>query len=169
MSRSFNGNNAFALANGKRLAADSTHGVTCTFMGGCGVFDHNISKKHENHWLCERHGGANKNTRESARDEEFRNGIPGEERRMRFARLRAKQRKASAYTKHIPSFLDKPDPEVAARARLPGRPKPAKRAKPTIDPEAAKRKAQKEAMELLGLNEQQVADFQALLNAGNNR
>ena len=147
MSRSPKGNNAFALARGKSLAADLTHGVTCTFAGGCRVFDHNISKKHEKHWLCERHGGASNNTRENAKDEEFRNGIPGEERRARFGRLRAKQRKASAYTKHIPSFLDKPDPEVAARARLPGRPKPAKRAK------SAKQMQREAAMQLLGLTE----------------
>jgi hypothetical protein len=51
MARTPKGNNAFALAHGNRLAADSTHGVTCTYAGGCRVFDANISKKHENHWL----------------------------------------------------------------------------------------------------------------------
>tara|TARA_R110002020_G_scaffold350031_2_gene563493 strand:- start:213 stop:692 length:480 start_codon:yes stop_codon:yes gene_type:complete len=158
MSRSPKGNNAFALAHGSRLAADSTHGVTCTFTGGCRVFDANISKKHEMHWRCERHGGANNHARANAKDEDCRDGIPGEARRQRIARFRNKQRKTPTFTAHIPTFLDKPE-----------RPRTVKKmtAKPKIDPEAAKLKAQKEAMELLGLNEQQVADFQALLNAGN--
>ena len=67
MARTPKGNNAFALAHGSRLAADSTHGVTCTFAGGCRVFDANISKKHENHWRCERHGGANNHARANAK------------------------------------------------------------------------------------------------------
>ena len=56
MARTPKGNNAFALAHGNRLAADSTHGVTCTYAGGCRVFDANVNKKQENYWLCERHG-----------------------------------------------------------------------------------------------------------------
>ena len=119
MSRRHNGNNAFALANGSRLAADSTHGVTCTFAGGCRVFDANINKKQENYWLCERHGGRNNIARANSKDEEFRNGIPGAERRMRFARVRAKQRKTPAFTGHIPSFLDKPEPKPKAKKAKP--------------------------------------------------
>ena len=105
MSRTPKGNNASALANGNRLAADSTHGVTCAFAGGCRVFDPNISKEHEGNWRCEHHGGA-KYSRANAKDEEFRNGIPGAERRARFARVRAKQRKGPVFVGHIPSFLD---------------------------------------------------------------
>lgn len=124
MSRRHNGNNAFALANGSRLAADSTHGVTCTFAGGCRVFDANINKKHENYWLCERHGGANNHSRANAKDEEFRDGIPGEARRQRLARFRNKSRTPSVYTSHIPSFLDKPEPKgvkkvTAKRVKVP--------------------------------------------------
>ncbi len=150
MSRRHNGNNAFALANGSRLAAHSTHGVTCTFVGGCRVFDANISKKHENHWLCERHGGANNHSRANARDEEYANGIPGAERRMRFARFRAKQRKTPAFTGHVPSFLDKPAPK----------PKP-KKAKPTVKVQAKSQKQlrREAALAELGMTE---AQFQAV-------
>ncbi len=150
MARTPKGNNAFALAHGSRLAADSTHGVTCTFAGGCRVFDANISKKHENYWLCEHHGGANNHARANSRDEEFRNGIPGEERRMRFARVRAKQRKAAAFTGHIPSFLDKPAPK----------PRP-KKAKPTpkVQAKSPKQLRRESALAELGMSE---AQFQAV-------
>ena len=150
MSRSPKGNNAFALAHGSRLAADSTHGVTCTFAGGCRVFDANISKKHENHWRCERHGGANNHARANAKDDEFRNGIPGEARRQRLARFRNKQRKPSVYTAHIPSFLDGPAPK----------PKP-KKAKPTVKVQAKSQKQlrREAALAELGMTE---AQFQAV-------
>ena len=152
MSRRHNGNNAFALAHGSRLAADSTHGVTCTFAGGCRVFDANISKKHENYWRCERHGGANNHARANARDQEFANGIPGEARRQRIARFRNKQRKPSAYTAHIPSFLDKPEPT----------PKP-KKAKPTVKVQAKSQKQlrREAALAELGLTEADITAFGA--------
>ena len=150
MSRRHNGNNAFALAHGSRLAADSTHGVTCTFAGGCRVFDANISKKHENYWLCENHGGANNHARANSRDEEFRNGIPGAERRMRFARVRNKQKKAAAFTGHIPSFLDKPAPK----------PQP-KKAKPTpkVQAKSQKQLRREAALAELGLSEADIRKF----------
>ena len=144
MARTPKGNNAFALAHGSRLAADSTHGVTCTFAGGCRVFDANISKKHENYWLCERHGGANNHARANARDEEFRNGIPGAERRMRFARFRNKQRKASAFTGHIPSFLDKPAPKPKAKKATPT---------PKVQAKSQKQLRREAALAELGLTE----------------
>tara|TARA_B100000029_G_scaffold507096_1_gene591080 strand:+ start:707 stop:1171 length:465 start_codon:yes stop_codon:yes gene_type:complete len=144
MARTPKGNNAFALAHGSRLAADSTHGVTCAFAGGCRVFDPNISKEHEGRWRCERHGGANNHARANAKDEEFRNGIPGAERRMRFARLRAKQRKAAVFTGHIPSFLDKPEPK----------PKPKKaKAAPKVQAKSQKQLRREAAMAELGLTE----------------
>ena len=77
MSRTPKGNNASALANGNRLAADLTHGVTCSFAGGCRVFDPNISKDHEGRWHCERHGGANNHARANAKDDDCRDGLPG--------------------------------------------------------------------------------------------
>jgi len=147
MSRRHNGNNAFALASGSRLAADSTHGVTCTFAGGCRVFDANISKKHENHWRCERHGGANNHARANAKDEDCRDGIPGAARRERIARFRNKQRKASTFTGHIPTFLDKPEPK----------PKP-KKAKPTTKVQAKSQKQlrREAALAELGLTEADI-------------
>jgi hypothetical protein len=150
MSRRHNGNNAFALANGSRLAADLTHGVTCTFAGGCRVFDANINKKHENHWLCERHGGANNHSRANARDEEFANGIPGAERRARFARVRNKQRKAAAVTAHIPSFLDKPEPKAVKNVT-------AKKAK--VAAKSQKQLRREAAMAELGLTEADILKF----------
>jgi len=151
MSRSPKGNNAFALAHGSRLAADSTHGVTCTFTGGCRVFDANISKKHENYWRCERHGGANNHARANAKDEDCRDGIPGEARRQRIARFRNKQRKASTFTGHIPSFLDGPEAKAVKKVT------PTK-AKPTIDAKEVRRAA---AMAELGLTEADIIKFAA--------
>ena len=149
MSRSPKGNNAFALAHGSRLAADSTHGVTCTFTGGCRVFDANISKKHEMHWRCEHHGGVN-NSRANAKDQEFANGIPGAARRERIARFRNKQRKASTFSGHIPSFLD---PRPAA-------PKPkAKKAAPKVQAKSAKQLRREVAMAELGLTEADILKF----------
>ena len=152
MSRRHNGNNAFALANGSRLAADLTHGVTCTFAGGCRVFDANINKKHENHWRCERHGGANNHSRANAKDEDCRDGIPGAARRERIARFRNKQRKASTFTGHIPTFLDP----------RPATPKP-KKAKPTAKVQAKSQKQLRRAaaMAELGLTEADILKFSA--------
>ncbi len=149
MSRRHNGNNAFALANGSRLAADSTHGVTCTFAGGCRVFDANINKKHEAHWRCEHHGGA-KHSRAYAKDEEYANGIPGAERRARFARVRNKQRKAAAPAAHIPSFLDpRPTPPKAK----------AKKATPKVQGKSQKQLRREAAMAELGLTEADILKF----------
>jgi hypothetical protein len=149
MARTPKGNNAFALANGNRQAADLTHGVTCSFAGGCRVFDANINKKHEDRWRCEHHGGV-KHSRANARDEEYANGIPGAERRARFARVRNKQRKAAAATAHIPSFLD-PRPVT---------PKP-KKTKPTakIETKSAQELKRAAAMAELGLTEADLIKF----------
>ena len=149
MARSHKGNNAFALANGSRLAADSTHGVTCTFTGGCRVFDVNINKKHEAHWRCEHHGGV-KHSRANAKDQEFANGIPGAERRARFARVRNKQRKASTCTAHIPSFLDKPEPKPVKNVT-------AKKAK--VAAKSQKQLRREAAMAELGLTEADIIKF----------
>lgn len=153
MSRTPKGNNASALANGNRLAADLTHGVTCSFAGGCRVFDPNISKEHEDHWLCERHGGANNHARANAKDDDCRDGLPGAERRMRFARVRAKQRKAAAFTGHIPSFLDpRPTPPKAK----------AKKATPKVQGKSQKQLRREAALAELGMTE---AQFQAIFGA----
>ena len=148
MSRSHKGNNAFALANGSRLAADTTHGVTCSFAGGCRVFDPNILKAHEGRWLCEHHGGA-KHSRANARDEECANGIPGAERRARFARVRNKQRKASTFTAHIPSFLDKPEPKPVKKVTVGAK----------VQGKSQKQLRREAAMAELGLTEADIISF----------
>jgi len=150
MSRRHNGNNAFALANGSRLAADSTHGVTCTFTGGCRVFDVNISKKHEMHWRCEHHGGA-QHSRANAKDEDCRDGIPGAERRARFARFRNKGKEATT-TFHIPTFLDEPEKPKAVKKMT------AQKAK--IAGKSAKQLRREAAMAELGLTEADIIKFQ---------
>jgi len=150
MSRRHNGNNAFALASGSRLAADSTHGVTCTFTGGCRVFDANISKKHEMHWRCERHGGVNNHDRANAKDEDCRDGIPGEARRQRIARFRNKQRKASTFSGHIPSFLDGPEAKAVKKVT-------AKTAK--VAAKSQKQLRREAAMAELGLTEADIIKF----------
>ena len=150
MSRRHNGNNAFALANGSRLAADSTHGVTCSFAGGCRVFDANINKKHEAHWRCEHHGGA-KHSRAYAKDEEYANGIPGAERRARFARFRNKGKEATT-TFHIPTFLDEPEKPKAVKKMT------AQKAK--IAGKSAKQLRREAAMAELGLTEADIIKFQ---------
>ena len=150
MSRTPKGNNASALANGNRLAADLTHGVTCSFAGGCRVFDPNISKDHEGRWHCERHGGANNHARANAKDDDCRDGLPGAERRARFARVRAKQRKAAAVTAHIPSFLD-PRPPKAVKKVTPKKVK--------VQAKSAKELKRAAAMAELGLTEADLIKF----------
>ena len=116
----------------------------------CGVHDPNVSSEWVGHWNCERCGGnavsrkvVNAGSSESA---------PVDARRERLARLRQKGKKPTT-TFHIPSFLDKPE-----------RSKTVKKVAPTIDAKAAKQKERQDAMEVLGLSEEQVADFLQLMN-----
>ena len=150
MARTPKGNNAFALVHGSRLAANSTHGVTCAFAGGCRVFDPNVSKEHEGRWRCERHGGANNHARANAKDDDCRDGIPGAERRMRFARVRAKQRKASTFSGHIPSFLDKPEPKPVKKVTV---------KKAQVAAKSQKQLRREAAMAELGLTEADIISF----------
>ena len=113
------------------------------------MFDANINKKHEDSWRCEHHGGV-KHSRANARDEEYANGIPGAERRMRFARVRAKQRKAAAVTAHIPSFLDPRPPKAVKKVT-------SKKAK--IGTKSAKELKRAAAMAELGLTEADLIKF----------
>jgi hypothetical protein len=114
------------------------------------VFDVNISKKHELHWRCEHHGGENNHARANARDEECANGIPGSERRMRFARVRNKQRKPAAITAHIPTFLDARTPKAVKKVT----PKKVK-----IETKSAKQLRREAAMAELGLTEADLITF----------
>ena len=143
MSRRFKGNNAFILASGARAASNLTHGVACANRD-CNVFDPNVAKTNDGHWHCEKHGGYNNIARANAKDDKFANGIPGAERRARFARFRAKQKAANTYTTHILSFLDR---------------KPIERRQVEIAPVAAKKDQRTKALELLGLTEADLAAF----------
>ena len=113
------------------------------------MFDANINKKHEDRWRCEHHGGV-KHSRANARDEEYANGIPGAERRARFARVRNKQRKAAAVTAHIPTFLDARAPKAVKKVT----PKKAK-----IETKSAKQIQREAAMKALGLTEADIIRF----------
>ena len=119
----------------------------------CGVHDPNVSSEWTGHWNCDPCGGnivSRKVTNAGATEE-----APGSARRARFTALRNKEPKSSTFSGHIPTFLDKPE-----------RPKTVKKmtAKPKIDEETAKQKDREAAMELLGLSEEQVADFLQLMN-----
>ena len=148
MSRRLKGNNAFALASGARTASNLTHGVSCAARD-CNVYDPNVAKKHDGHWRCEKCGGFNNIARANARDQEFENGIPGAARRARFARFREKQKKATTYTGHIPSFLDKPQP-IKAKAPT---------VQPQIERKTDKQKEREAALQLLGLCEADLISF----------
>ena len=144
MSRRFKGNNAFILASGARAASNLTHGVNCANRD-CNVFDPNVAKTHEGHWRCKACGGYNNIARANAKDDKFANGIPGAERRARFARFRAKKKAANTHTAHIPSFLDR---------------KPVERRQVQVAPVATPKKSQRaKALELLGLTEADLAAF----------
>ncbi len=143
MSRRFKGNNAFVLASGARAASNLTHGVSCANRD-CNVFDPNVAKTNEGHWRCEKCGGYNNIARANAKDDKFANGIPGAERRARFARFRAKQKAANTHTAHIPSFLDR---------------KPVERRKVAVAPVATKKDQRTRAREVLGLTEADLAAF----------
>jgi hypothetical protein len=143
MSRRFKGNNAFVLASGARAASHLTHGVSCANRD-CNVFDPNVAKTHEGRWHCEACGGYNNIARANAKDDKFANGIPGAERRARFARFRAKQRAANTHASHIPSFLDR---------------KPVERRQVQVAAVAPKKDQRAKALELLGLTEADLAAF----------
>ena len=143
MSRCFKGNNAFVLASGARAASNLTHGVSCANRD-CNVFDPNVAKTHEGRWRCEACGGYNNVARANVKDDKFANGIPGAERRARFARFRAKKKAANSHTAHIPSFLDR---------------KPVERRKVEVAPVATKKDQRTRALEVLGLTEADLAAF----------
>ena len=118
----------------------------------CGVHDPNVSSKWVGHWNCEDCGGnaVSRKVVNSGASEV----PPGDARRARLARLRPKP---ETTTFHIPSFLDKPERPKTVKKVTPTK------AKTTI---SAKQQERNDAMELLGLSEEQVADFLQLMNLG---
>ena len=90
MGKRRNNGNAFIIANNARTASDHTHGVSCNHVGGCTEFDPNV--RADKVWYCERHGGANNVARANAKDDANATSIPGNARRARLARLRARNK-----------------------------------------------------------------------------
>jgi hypothetical protein len=163
MSRRSNANSASALFNGNRLAADSTHGVTCANRD-CRIFDPNILQKHEGKWVCEKHGGENRSVFGKVKDADVGDAIAGSERRKRFARVRARQG-ANVAPVYSAAKQARIDAAMGNRVGSHGCVNDRK----TITPVAtsskkrpAKKSARQEAMELLGLTE---ADIVAALES----
>jgi hypothetical protein len=149
MSRRSNGNNAFALAHGNRLASDSTHGVICANRS-CRIFDPNISQKYEGKWMCERHGGESRSVYGKVKDADLGTSLPGAERRERLARFRNKGKTTASRVSAPLDFggcvSDRKTISIkAAKAKI------AKTAKPT---------ARAAAMALLGLTEADIVKAQ---------
>jgi hypothetical protein len=90
MGKRRNNRNAFIIANNARTASNHTHGVSCNHARGCSEFDPNV--RADKIWYCERHGGANNVARANAKDDANATSIPGNARRARLARLRARNK-----------------------------------------------------------------------------
>ena len=158
MSRRSNASSASALFNGNRLAADSTHGVTCANRD-CRIFDPNILQKHEGKWVCEKHGGVTSFFAGStARDEDLGSAIPGSERRKRFANVRKRQG-VNAKPVYSAAKQARIDAAMGNRVGSHGCVNDRKKT-PVVTTSSKKRPAKKsarqEAMELLGLTEADI-------------
>lgn len=90
MGKRRNNRNAFIIAHNARTASNHTHGVSCNHVGGCTEFDPNV--RADKVWYCESHGGANNIARANAKDDANATSIPGNARRARIARLRARNK-----------------------------------------------------------------------------
>ena len=161
MSRRSNANNASALFRGQRLAADSTHGVTCANRD-CRIFDPNILQKHEGKWVCERHGGESRSVFDKVKDADVGDAIAGSERRKRFARVRARQ---GANTSPVYSAAKQARIDAAMGNRVGSH--GCVNDRKTFAPVATsskkrptKKSARQEAMELLGLTEADIVTAQ---------
>ena len=158
MSRRSNANNASALFRGQRLAADSTHGVTCANRD-CRIFDPNILQNHEGKWVCEKHGGATTFFfGQDARDEDLGAAIPGSERRSRFANVRSRQ---GVNAKPVYSAAKQARIDAAMGRRVGSNGCVNDRKKIAIVTNASKKRPTKKsdrqrAMELLGLTEADI-------------
>ena len=161
MARRSNANNASALFHGNRLAADSTHGVTCANRK-CDIFDPNILQKHEGKWVCEKHGGVtNFFAGSSARDENLGGAIPGSERRARFANVRGRQ---GVNAKPVYSAAKQARIDAAMGRRVGSHGCVNDRKKVAIVTNASEKRPTKKsdrqrAMELLGLTEADIVSF----------
>lgn len=163
MSRRSNANNASALFNGNRLAADSTHGVTCANRD-CRIFDPNILQKHEGKWTCEKHGGESRSVFGKVKDADVGTAISGSERRKRFARVRARQG-ANVAPVYSAAKQARIDAAMSSRVGSHGCVNDRKAIAPIAirsKKRPAKKSAREQALELLGLTE---ADIVAALGS----
>ena len=148
MGKRRNNRNAFIIANNARTASNHTHGVSCNHARGCTEFDPNV--RADKIWYCERHGGANNVARANAKDDANATSIPGNARRARLARLRARN-KAPMHPGNAILFAQWEEQKKAPKAVQP-KPKKAKK-------KVAKKTQRQKMLETLGLTEADLASL----------
>ena len=148
MGKRRNNRNAFIIAQNARTASNHTHGVSCNHVGGCTEFDPNV--RADKIWYCERHGGANNIARANAKDDANATSIPGNARRARLARLRARN-KAPMHPGNAILFAQWEEQKKAPKAVQP-KPKKAKK-------KVAKKTERQKMLETLGLTEADLASL----------
>ena len=148
MGKRRNNRNAFIIAHNARTASNHTHGVSCNHARGCTEFDPNV--RADKVWYCERHGGANNIARANAKDDANATSIPGNARRARLARLRARN-KAPMHPGNAILFAQWEEQKKAPKAVQP-KPKKAKK-------KVAKKTERQKMLETLGLTEADLASL----------
>ena len=147
MGKRRNNRNAFIIANNARTAANHTHGVSCNHVGGCTEFDPNV--RADKVWYCERHGGANNVDRANAKDDANATSIPGNARRARLARLRARN-KAPMHPGNAVLFAQWEEQKKAPKVVQP---------KPKAKKKVAKKTQRQKMLETLRLTEADLASL----------
>lgn len=147
MGKRRNNRNAFIIANNARTASNHTHGVSCNHARGCTEFDPNV--RADKIWYCERHGGANNVARANAKDDANATSIPGNARRARLARLRARN-KAPMHPGNAILFAQWEEQKKASKVVQPKAKKVVKKAKKT---------ERQKMLETLGLTEADLASL----------
>jgi len=147
MGKRRNNRNAFFIANNARAASNHTHGVSCNHPK-CDDFDPNVPV--DKIWYCERHGGANNVARANAKDDANATSIPGNARRARLARFRARN-KAPMHPGNAILFAQWEEQKNAPKVVEP-KPKKAKK-------KVAKKTERQKMLETLGLTEADLASL----------
>ena len=147
MGKRRNNRNAFIIAHNARTASNHTHGVSCNHVGGCTEFDPNV--RADKVWYCERHGGANNIARANAKDDANATSIPGNARRARLARLRARN-KAPMHPGNAILFAQWEEQKKASKVVQPKAKKVVKK---------AKKSERQKMLETLGLTEADLASL----------
>jgi len=147
MGKRRNNRNAFIIANNARTASNHTHGVSCNHARGCSEFDPNV--RADKVWYCESHGGANNIARANAKDDANATSIPGNARRARLARLRARN-KAPMHPGNAILFAQWEEQKKASKVVQPKAKKVVKKSKKT---------QRQKMLETLGLTEADLASL----------